>query len=394
MASFRDALNNFVRTAFCDAMSIQNLLYDTTGMYAYDILGIRQRMSTAYRLYCNREPPQLPTSPFTGGQCADKKYVVSWFWHAKNLFGNPFNYDATTPPLQGAIGALTSTPDPNAPGGYLVQIPYNIGNGNTLYYNAASTGNSQAPFTNISYGISSVATSDGSPDTCGNPPAPDLPQPTPSERTFPVSFTYVDNSNNSINVSGNVFFSPIVIAGNGLIYAPIRLNLNLNPTIKIDALVRLDTGDININFGDSTKLHPIDGDNKVDPTLPPTVPDPSSDVPTGSAKPHNPDQPQPKTERVMLGCLVDVSSYPSSQSIIYQQTIPNIANARFGNVSFLCSVSGKLGWTEDIPVRNKRQFIACPWPGGAVRVEGSPNAGVVWTIYPVYANRAPEIKFE
>lgn len=394
MASFTDALKSFLQTSWCQAMSVGNFLHDTTGMYAYDVLGIWGRLDTAYRMYCNREPPAQPQKPFTGGQCTDKSYIVTWFWHATNGAGNPFNYDATTPPLKGAIGALQSNPDPNAPGGYAIQIPYDIGSGTTKYYPVASTGNSGAPFSKISYGITRVATSDGSPDTCGDPSPPSIVPPSTSDRTFPLSFTYVDASNNSVNVTGNVVFAPIIIGGNGIVYAPIRFNFNFNPQIKIDALLRLDNNDLQINFGDSVKLSPRDGPNEKDPTLPPTVPPTSPDVPTGSAGPHNPDQPQPKTERTMIGVLVDVTSYDKEQSLIYQSGIPNIANARFGNVSFLCSVTGSLGWTKDIPVRNKRQLIECPWPGGAVRVNGSPNQGVTWTLYPVYATRAPEIKFE
>lgn len=393
MPSFIDSLHAFLKQSWCDALSTANFLYDTTGMLSYDPLQIRSKFGLAYRMYCDKEPPAQPAPPFTGGQCAGKSYIVSWFWHSKNLFGNPFNYDSSTPPLPGGIGQILSIADTNAPGGYTIQIPYNIGNGDTKYYVAASTGNSQAPFSGISYGITNVRTADNSPDTCGDPPPPDIVPPSVTDRSFPFNFTYIDSGNNTINVNATAVFAPLIISGNGIVYAPIRFNFNFNPNLKIDGLLRLDIGDLQINFGDANKLIPRDPGAKDQPTLPPNVPDFPPNVP-GNRPYRNPDKPSADTERIMLGALVTVTKYSSPQGVIYQDTNPDIALPRFGNISFLCSVGGHFGWTTDIPVRCERQFIQCPWDGGATQIAGTPSLGVEWTILPVYAERTPTIKFE
>lgn len=373
-------------------MFLPQYLYDRAGSYDSDSASIWSRIGLGYRSYCNREPPQQPVPPFTGGQCPGVAYTVTWYWHAKNLFGNPFNYDSTTSPLAGGIGQIESLPNPDAPGGYIVRIPYNIGNGPTQYYICASTGNSQAPFTNITYGITNVQPPAGTADNCGNPPPPALPAPNPGDRTVPFNFTYTDNSNNSVNVTATITAAPIIVSANGILYAPVKFNFNFNPKLEIDGLIRLDNADVQINFGDSGRLNPRDPSSPNQPTLPPGVPDYPPDMQPGTPE-RDPEKPTDRSVRLMIGCLVTVESYGPEQSLILQNTNPDIALARFGNISFLCDINGKSAWTTDIPIRNQRQVVPCPWEGGAIRIGDTPNKGVVWSVIPIYANKTPTIKF-
>jgi hypothetical protein len=56
-----------------------------------------------------------------------------------------------------------------------------------------------------------------------------------------------------------------------------------------------------------------------------------------------------------------------------------------GLVSFVASVTeDAVGWSEDIRVKNIRQYIPCPFPQGAINVVGNPETGVAFQLTKVY----------
>jgi len=70
---------------------------------------------------------------------------------------------------------------------------------------------------------------------------------------------------------------------------------------------------------------------------------------------------------------------------LFQGDNPDILIPAAGYISFYVDIPGTgKGWTLDIPVKNARNFIQCPWEGGAINVKGTPNPQVTFVITPVY----------
>lgn len=125
--------------------------------------------------YCYCKPPPAPPPPFYGGQCAGEGYNVELEF--SQLQSDSVTYlpqFRQTFQLAGKIGNpyYVVYPDQESYGGWFV--PYNSGNNllETVNTGRHSNGN---PYSKVA--IVTVSKSDGSPDTCGDPPAPVPPRP-------------------------------------------------------------------------------------------------------------------------------------------------------------------------------------------------------------------------
>ena len=162
-------------------------------------------------------------------------------------------------------------------------------------------------------------------------------------------------------------------------------NFSFSPQFKFDTRV-----DFNLNTGDFVVTpqlpHPVDFDFDVDfgdGQLPPPPPD----VP-------NPEEPPPKPEiePVIRGVVVTTLSVANGLNIgvLNQGDNPDVYFPDLGLVSFLIRTRyGGSAWTTDIKVKNKRQFIECPWTGGAISVRATPRAGVQFDVKAVYGQPDP-----
>jgi hypothetical protein len=241
------------------------------------------------------------------------------------------------------------------------------------------------------FSITAVIPPVGVPDSCGNP-VPDFPDaPEPPIPPVDVDFTYQDNDGVDVDFNAPITFAPVNIDLNGNVIIPFRIDIDPLFNIPINGTLNVNTGDIEFNFGNvnynpSPFPQPDDFDTDDDiPDVPPSVPD---DIPNPS-----PDNPEPETTTVIRGVIVTVTEYNSDVTIIGQESNPDIYAPNLGFVNFGITVAGSQAWSHDIPVKNFRQIIECPWLGGATSVAGTPRPGVEWTLSPVRSTQEETITF-
>lgn len=386
MASFIDAIGNTIRSGVCSYLSTYNNFNDA--LYGEGgLVGAIPRATgrTAYRMLCNDEPPEPPPPPFTGGQCPKKYYVgYSVTYDSDTASGNqPDTVNSSTfvwGPIQ---GFYMNTPNNGNFSVVAKETAFGPQKTIVLYTGGADAGGI------ISYEIQGIFTADGSPDDCGNPPPVIPPPDSPSTTT---NTSYETNNNVSVTVPINLTYAPVNIDVNGELNIPVRVNIPVDADVNFNANLSFNTGDITFNFGDSnyspgSKSSPSCYDSPSDtPDVPPDVP---VDVPSP-----DPDDPEPETIRLLRAAIVTVNVVPDGITEIFQDDNPNVFIPRLGNVQFLIRVGNRLAWTEEIAIKNKRQFVVCPWEGGAIDVRGTPQPNVVWNIAPVYAIQEQAVLFE
>lgn len=390
--TFSNELRNVIRNAWCNAL---NTGYNFLDALPDPIVNsgdvpIARANRALYRMFCNREPPPPIPPPFTGGQCAGVQYDVQCNYSFTAGGGAVINtYVQGT--VYGAVypGGVTITQTASSTWAmkyYCGQPP------GTPYLNLGTTGAlATANEIKSSATLQVLRRHDYAPDTCGDPPPVILP-PTPGYNHPTINFTYTNNSSVDVSISANLTFAPSVLNNYGDVTVPIRVSLLSDNTI-IGGTINLNTGDINLNFGNrnyspSDRGTPDTYDSPTDtPNIPPDVPVPVT--------PPSPDSTSTDTTRLLRACIVTVTNLSQSAStIIYQDDNPDIFVPNLGYVQFLIAIGNKLAWTEDIPVKNKRHFITCPWEGGALQVRGTPRAGVTWAISPVYTKQENVVVFD
>lgn len=394
MSTFREELGNTLRNGFCSALSTYSNFADWYDRLPYGGTSFGDEIADfAYRNLCNREPPPLPPPPFTGGQCP-KRY---------NVAVTTIHDGSTTPGVQ---------PVTTGPHGRQVWGPisgFRISNQGTTSKllcdcqgsGAFPSGSTAVEFTSVgyngtntlgiqSYSINYITPTDGTPDNCGDPP-PIIPPPTPNYNTDNDTVTYNDNSNNSVDVDISYTFGSPVININGDLTVPVRVNVE-GTDISIGGSFSVNNPEFNFNFGD-TNYSPSDSSNGSDYDSEEDTPEPPPDVPN-PIPPTDPTEPDPETRRTIRGAIVTVTEFGNSQGILFQEDNPDIAIPNFGYISFFCQIGSRGAWTIDVPVKNRRCLIECPWSGGAIDVAGTPRAGVSWQISEVYAVEENVVSFE
>lgn len=389
--TFLDELRNGIRNAWCTALQAGGAFLDALPDPLVDSsdVPIARANRALYRMFCNREPPPDPAPPFTGGQCPTF-YTVKLNINAKDNNGNDDpNVSYYNPYSKNVLGPITfigvetsgnqktvlvrAQPLPSAPGGVYAYSSFN-----TQYYSS------------VTVTVHSITRTDGQPDNCGDPP-PVIPTPPSNYNDIDFNFTYTTDVNVDVNVGANITFAPSVLNNYGDVIVPIRVSLLSDNTI-FGGDINLNTGDININFG-NRNYSPSD-DPTPDryrcpdpcPPIPPDVPDPII--------PPSPNDTSDDTVRLLRACIVTVHSIDTKLSTqIFQQDNPDIYAPNLGYVQFLIAVNNVTAWTADIPIKNRRHFIPCPWEGGALDVRGTPRVGVEWTITPVYTRQQESVVF-
>lgn len=402
---FADEVSLRAREIYCDTLVNTGVLVRALqpALGALPAALIWKIARDEYRKFCNREPQEVPPPPFPGGQC-QFCYEVRITFTVRNA--PPIQLNGTfvqTYFLFGPIGAPTIVPSGSG--------RQRIASINIPSHGSCSGQRSEPQVifvgTPFSFPEPATATIDSvvvtpsppQPDTCGDIP----PTPPPSELPPPVpipDFTYRDDDNNDINVPITLIFGFAYLDADLNLNIPVSIDLNANFDIPVTIPTRFD---INFNVGNNTinigpTYNPTDprnpsgggpgrpgnyGPNDPPPPTPPNVPEP-------------PPEPNPKrTERAIRGVLVTTTSIAegSSPSVVGQDVNPDVYVPDLGLVSFLIRVSGASGgWTEDIRVKNRRQFIPCPWEGGAIDVRGTPRQGIEFTLTPVFGVRDVSIR--
>lgn len=257
-------------------------------------------------------------------------------------------------------------------------------------------------------------TSDDAEDIFCTVPAPPRTPVDPNNDPYPVNIPYDDGNGNNfiLNATAYVGYADVDLTGNLII--PVRLNIapefSFAPAFNFSLDVNFDFSNDSVNISppytspntpydpepippgkqptdrNPYKPKPAPTGDGSDPEPPTDAPDPPDDVP-------DPDDPPDPTITRILGVLVTTVDFVETRGtgILSQDTNPDIYFPDMGIVSFRVDLGGgKYGWTEDIRVKNKRQFIPCPWSRGAVQVAGTPRLGTDFVLTPV-RGKVPKI---
>lgn len=396
MATFRDSLAGQIKKGFCRIISdldkaVAIIQRKATGD-EFDDLNPPRALN---RLVCDRPTPTTPPPPpFTGGQCCGVTYqfTVNYTGCGRQggtgttcQFGqDPYSATATGF-VAGKIVSVIDGPEFNGVKNSIQAVRENC-DGTRETIGLFNLGSSDIL---LSYSVSFARTG-GATDTCGDPPPIVGPLP-PDWNKDEGDITFTNNDGVDITVP--------VVAVFG--YARVDIDANLTIPVNVDVGgVKFDL-DFNLNTGD-IKFFPVTnnfGDRRPRTKPPDILPPPGEDSPPyppslpPSAPPINVEEGD--RERVIVGALVTTSSVDTREvGTLFQDDNPNISIPNLGHISFLCRVGYVASaWTEDIPVKNQRQVISCPWEPGAFKVAGTPRKGVTWNITPLYSLKEQPIEY-
>lgn len=391
---YRDAERSAVRDAFCGnlgAAATGALIF--TGLLSGTVVGgivagaAAAGATLAYNRYCNRPLPEdaFPQPQFTGGQC-DAEYTVSVTW-SSTLNGNPFDTQTNTiTNVRGAVKRIERFTSGSTVG--LRLVGGQSGNpGGITYYSVITYGNGiPNGFDFSSFVINSVTRNGGGADNCGNPPS-QIPVIEPGDNVVNTDVTYVNNEGDTITVPIVLAFGYASVNVDGRLEIPVNIQADLEVPVNVDATLDLETGDLNINFGDST-LPPGGSYGCNAPTIPdPDIPDLPPDLPPSN--PLDPGEPaSPERRKILRGCIVTTTVIGGKETVIFEDSNPDIYAPALGYINFLVQSGNKTAWTGDIPVKNVRQIIECPWPEGAIQVAGTPRFNNEFQITPIYIQQS------
>jgi hypothetical protein len=232
-----------------------------------------------------------------------------------------------------------------------------------------------------------VTREDGLPDTCGNP----APLPSPDRLDRPGNITYVNREGDNISTPVHFDFRGARIGLGGDVFVPVNVRFDLDPTLNFSGTININSGNLTVNAG-NPGAPPGGGDEPGDVYTPPnnppgtppgTRPPTPPGVPPEAPPPPDPD-PIKKPKKIIRGVIVSVSQAHGAETVIFQTGAPDIYVPNLGYISFLHRVNDYDCWSADIPVKNRRQIIECPWRYGAIDVRGNPKNGVTFDLSKVY----------
>lgn len=387
--SFRDEIVGTVRDAACFVLGqIENAVEFLGSAARPEDNGIPYPGLFGYRLLCNREPPSIPPSPFTGGQC-DTLYDVAYSLNLDDVntpggSANGFPLNAIQPNVPGPIGGIQWR---SLEGGSTYQAVILHGEGETVVYTVSP--NAFENGLRIDYAIvTGVNRVDGLPDDCGNPP-PSIGPPPEGGNQVDRDITYTDVNNIDITIPVTITFAPAFVNGDLSLSIPFQINSDVDFSVNLAGALNLSTGDVDLSFSPSFNVPGLGNGCEPKPVTdedPPPIPD-------GVPQPEPPTNPDAVPARI-IGVIVtsDLDNVNATQ--IFQESNPDVFAPRLGNIAFYLDIAGKRAWTVDIPIRNLRQYVDCPYSQGAVAVSGTPAPGVSWTLTPIYAQITDSIIFQ
>lgn len=386
MADFKETLESAVVESFCRVTAPNTQLLRTFA----DAFGSNPGLTVpayvgevAYSLVCDKRPdPPLPP-PFSGGQCQTLYQVTS-----------QATLELTAPPSQETVqrtdvlpGAIYGIAQKLEGSSDIIYITHRATDGSLGVFNVFGTTRPAGKWT--SYQIISVVRVDGQPDDCGNPSSfPRLPPPQPGEMSDNTTINWTDINGDTITNNLNINIGSAYIDVQANVQIPIEVNIDARATIN--ATINVSTGGISIT--------PPGGSL---PTGKPGSPGGGTGSGTGvdtappsSPIPDPPDPPDPT--KSIVGAIVTVISDSKGRATqIIQKDNPDIYAPNLGFIQFLVRIGNgtTTAWTSDIPVKNVRNLIPCPWEFGAIDVRGTPQPGVEFDITPVYESTTEPPQF-
>lgn len=372
MVDFRAAMEGAVRSAFCQMLRANNGLQEYFVRNGFSPARIPLGLGGfLYRLACSREPAPQVGGGIEGGQCQGVNYGFVSVYRYRSAPTEPWVGDTRTVACPSSFfGEISNVREDTIGGGKSLWVDGFDSLGNPLTIEAAnfSTANDSFEFESISF---TAVRCDGNPDDCGSLPAPSPPS---NYNDIDIDVDYNIDVDNQVSIPVNITFQAPRLDITNNINIPVAINFNdplLNVEVNASANFNISTGDINFNFGgnsggdDRSPRNP----DKTEPIEPP--PPPPGD--TGDEGDEDPEDPTRVT--VIRGALVTISEPDPSASVIFQEDgQPDIYAPNLGFVHFRVRIgSGISAWLADIPIKNKRQYIPCPFDQGAVAVEWTPR---------------------
>jgi hypothetical protein len=406
MSAYTDGLEQAAENAFCDITRrgvAAGLIF--AGLTAETIAGFVGGLAVAgisahlYASYCGQPPPPPPYGTpqnWTGGQCVGVSYRVAVSFA---LILNPKTSNVnvgrvgTVFDAIGAISKIEVYDTGDLDNDIRVRSSWNGGS-----YNESVVKGSNNDVDNPQWGyreiIIAVSRNDNQADTCGNP----APIPPADRFDAPGNITYINRDGDTVNSPVTFNFRAPRIGVNGDVFIPVNVNFNNSPTLNFSGTINLNGGNIIVNpRGGSEPIGNGDdpGNVFIPPGSPPTIPPPppgTTDPPPGTTPPGVPPDPPPPPDaadplrkpKVIRGVIVTVLSDDTDATIIFQDETPDIYAPSLGYVSFLCLINGVKCWTADIPVKNRKQIIECPWKFGAIDVRATPKPDGRFQLLKVY----------
>lgn len=330
-------------------------------------------------LLCDTPAPLPDPPPFTGGQCPGVLYRVPWVANfRRNSDGQVFNQSGTFLNVLGTVGEQQGTAGSQT----VVVITSPDGVPRT------TAGINEETNTILEQGITNITRMDNQPDVCGDPD-PVYEELQPEDVTFDFDITFQNSSNVETTIPVTIIYARAQVLALGVVVIP--FTLQLSPTVAFNGSVSLD-GTVNIYTAPTGG-----GSSPKDPRKSPCgdIPLPDGEVPEDPTDSDQDPEPDRDREKVIKGVLVTVNSVENIRaSVITQDENPDIYAPSLGFVNFLVRVGTiSSGWTGDIPVKNRRHLIQCPWDDGALEVRGTPQPGVVWTLTPVFGYAGQPVEY-
>lgn len=391
MASLRDAVQDAVTSTACTllgaastyARNFEGILGAIAPDVGLPVASPASGLSAAYGLLCDRPPPPLQNPPpFTGGQCVGTSYTIAFT--VDFVTGvTPPNTEVATP----ESGSLVRT-------GAILSFQIENNDTSCGYRLVTTTGSEfigRATFPTFNKnelrnlrGLT-VTPNFGQPDNCGDPdPDPIIPDPDPTGDD--IDITYENNEGDTITNNFNITFGSAYLDIDSQINLPVTITNNDDSDFSINANLNFNSGNLNFYVGNPAyppgSGRPPKDSYKPGGDLPPVPPSVVAPIPV----PFPPDG-EAQTEDIIAAVMVTVDEIPPDITQIFQGENPDIFAPNLGYLNFAVAVGETSAWTADIPVKNLRQFVPCPWDAGAIDVKGTPRPGVNWTITPVYLTR-------
>lgn len=391
MAGFFDALKSASKDIICQYLNQQSNLEDAFATLVgggYDPSGLPGTAQWWLNMYCPNQPVPPPRDgSYQGGQCECVNYQMFIDYSYKvHTNGVPGPLQNTSRGAGGGFyGKLGGTRLEQINGFYdwqvytgldCASVPDAWRSVTTQQIKPSAT--TYVEIVNWSMRCSRL---DGLPDNCGNRVMDPLPPPAPNSNVFDKPVTYDGPGGTGIQITpkftiGRPFISPglgVTIPVSVTINAKASFVFNITPTAEFNFVFPGGNSD---GPSSPSECCEVDGPGGTKPT---------NNPPPSSIDPSNPSTPS-KANDSIVGVVVTTTANQSKRpSIIPQDVNPDIYCPNLGFVSFLCRFQSKgpAAWTEDIPIKNLRQIVACPWPWGAIDVKGTPVEGNTMILTPI-----------
>lgn len=332
-------------------------------------------------------PYQADGAAIAGGQCAGTYYYVKATgtvrFEPENLIYTVYwesGQGQNQGSIIGPIGTINKQNWNNYGGITGFGPPLEINSGNSGGIGGLNpVGNDQGNRTNFQGGnntvLSAVITSIqsvGGPDNCGNTSS------TGGSGNGAATLNYDGPDGTAQTNIIDISYSGSVIGINGDVRITGRATGPLGPiNFTIDPF----SGEVNIGG-------PGSGGDDGAGSYPPT--------PEVRNPPAPGDEPPPPDDGngIFMGVIVTANSAEGfgSATQLDGGDGPLLLVPRIGTINFGLDLDGVRAWSEPLDVKNKLQYIQCPYPGGAVSVRGYPISGVTFAFTPVYVEVPSDLR--